>query len=62
MTNMWQFFTYDLKNRPISYGESGRRFGINPGSAGIEGKNLPRTALLVDTYEKSFIYLTDEEG
>ena len=62
MTNMWQFFTVERKNQPISYGESGQRFGINPGSAGIEGKNLPRTALLLDTYEKTFTYLTDEEG
>lgn len=62
MVNMWQFFTYDQKNRPVSYGDSTRRYGINPGSAGIEGKNVPRTALLLDTYEKNFTYLIDEEG
>ena len=61
MVNMWQFFTYDQHNRPISYGTNGQRFGINPGSAGIEGKNLPRTALLLDTGEKTFTYLIDEE-
>lgn len=61
MVNMWQFFTYDKRNRPISYGISGQRFGINPGSAGIGAKNLPRTALLLDTGEKTFTYLIDEE-
>ncbi len=61
MVNMWQFFTMDLRNRPIPYGEGGRRFGINPGSAGISGKNLPGTAVLLDTEQKTFTYLTDEE-
>ena len=61
MINMWQFFTKDLVNNPISYGDSSQRYGINPGSAGIEGKNLPRTAVLLDTYEKTFTYLIDEE-
>lgn len=60
MVNMWQFFTLDQKNRPISYADSGRRYGINPGSAGIEGKNTPRTAVLLDTKEKTFTYLIDE--
>ncbi len=62
MVNMWQFFTYDQKNHPVFYGDCSRRWGINPGSAGIEGKNIPRTALLLDTYEKTFTYLIDEEG
>lgn len=62
MVNMWQFFTTGLRNKVIDYGESGQRFGINPGSAGIEGKHTPRTAVLLDTGEKNFTYLTDGEG
>ncbi len=61
MVNMWQFFTDDLRDRPVSYGIEGQRFGINPGSAGIGTKNHPRTALLLDTGEKTFTYLIDEE-
>lgn len=60
--NMWQFFTPDLENRPISYGDSSQRFGINPGSAGIETRRFPRTAVLLDTAEKTFTYLVDIEG
>lgn len=60
MVNMWQFFTPQQKNRPISYDDRNRRYGINPGSAGIEGKNTPRTAILLDTKEKTFTYLVDE--
>ena len=61
MVNMWQFFTTELKDRPISYGESSRRFGINPGSAGIRTKRFPRTAVLLDTAEKTFMYMVDTE-
>ncbi len=61
MLTMWQFFTPDLKGRPIPYGNGKQRFGINPGSAGIKTKNTPRTAILLDTNEKTFTYLTDEE-
>ena len=61
MVNVWQFFTPEQVNVPVSYGDSSQRFGINPGSAGIAGKNLPRTALLLDTNEKTFTYLIDEE-
>ena len=61
MVNMWQFFTMDLKNRPITYGDSRQRFGINPGSAGIETRRFPRTAVLLDTAEKTFTYLVDIE-
>ena len=61
MVNMWQFYTDQLKDTPVSYGDEALRFGINPGSAGIAEKNHPRTALLLDTGEKTFTYLTDEE-
>ena len=61
MVNMWQFFTPAMQNRPIDYGTPGQRFGINPGSAGIVRKRTPRTAVLLDTKEKNFVYLTDEE-
>ncbi len=61
MVNMWQFFTPDLAGREYRYGEGRRRFGINPGSAGIAGRKTPRTALLLDTAERTFMYLTDEE-
>ena len=61
MVNVWQFFTPEQAEKPISYGDSRQRFGINPGSAGITGKNMPRTALLLDTNEKTFTYLIDEE-
>lgn len=62
MVNMWQFFQPDLKDRPISYGDSSRRYGINPGSAGIETRRFPRTAILLDTAEKTFTYIVDIEG
>ena len=62
MVNMWQFFTTDMRNCPISYGNRGQRFGINPGTAGIETKRFPRTAVLLDTAEKTFTYLVDIEG
>lgn len=62
MVNMWQFFTMDMRNRPISYGDSSQRFGINPGSAGIETRRFPRTALLLDTAQKTFTFLVDTEG
>ena len=61
MVNMWRFFTMDLVNRPICYGDSGLRFGINPGSAGISSRRFPRTAILLDTAEKTFTYLVDIE-
>ena len=61
MINIWQFFTPAQANRPISYGDSKQRFGINPGTAGVAGKRFPRTALLLDTYEKTFTYLIDIE-
>ena len=59
--NMWQFFTAEMRERPIRYGDSSRRFGINPGSAGIETRRFPRTAVLLDTEEKTFMYLVDRE-
>ena len=59
--NMWQFFTMELKDRPISYGDSSQRYGINPGTAGIETRRFPRTAVLLDTAEKTFMYLVDTE-
>lgn len=62
MVNMWQFFTTDLQNCPISYGDSSQRYGINPGSAGIETRRFPRTAVLLDTVDKTFTYLVDTEG
>lgn len=58
---MWQFFTMELKDRPISYGDSSQRYGINPGTAGIETRRFPRTAVLLDTAEKTFTYLVDTE-
>ena len=61
MLTMWQYLTPELQGRPIPYGNPRQRFGINPGSAGIKGKNTPRTAILLDTNEKTFTYLTDEE-
>lgn len=61
MINLWQIFTPALAGRPISYGDPRQRFGINPGTAGIWGKRYPRTALLLDTYEKTFTYLIDQE-
>ena len=61
MINLWQFFPPDRANQPISYGDSNQRYGINPGSAGIAWRGLPRTALLLDTNEKTFTYLIDEE-
>ena len=61
LVNVWQFFTPELADRPVSYGDSSQRYGINPGSAGIAGKNFPRTAMLLDTNEKTFTYLIDEE-
>ncbi len=61
MVSMWQFFTPDLAGREYSYGDGRRRFGINPGSAGIAGRKIPRTALLLDSAAETFMYLTDEE-
>ena len=61
MINVWQLFTPAIANRPISYGDSSQRYGINPGTAGIAGKKQPRTAILLDTSEKTFTYLIDEE-
>lgn len=61
MKNMWQFFTMDMQGRAIRYGDPGQRFGINPGSAGIETGRFPRTAVLLDTYQKTFTYLVDME-
>lgn len=61
MVNMWQFFTPEMKDRPVSYGNGGQRFGINPGTAGIETKRFPRTAVLLDTAERTFTYLVDTE-
>ena len=61
MKNMWQFFTTDQANRPINYGDRRQRFGINPGSAGIQTQRFPRTAILLDTAEKTFSYLLDIE-
>lgn len=61
MINIWQFFTPAKAEQPISYGDSRQRFGINPGTAGVGGKRFPRTALLLDTYEKTFTYLVDIE-
>lgn len=60
--NMWQFFRIEMDNHPISYGDSSQRYGINPGSAGIETRRFPRTAVLLDTAEKTFMYLVDKEG
>lgn len=61
MVNMWQFFTTELKERPINYGDSRVRYGINPGTAGIRTRRFPRTAVLLDTAEKTFMYLVDTE-
>ena len=61
MVNMWQFFTAELKGRPINYGDSRVRYGINPGTAGIRTRRFPRTAVLLDTAEKTFMYLVDTE-
>lgn len=61
MVSMWQHFTPDLAGREYSYGDGRRRFGINPGSAGIAGRKTPRTALLLDSAAQTFMYLTDEE-
>ena len=62
MKNMWQHFTLSMQNRPISYGDSTLRFGINPGTAGIKTRRFPRTALLLDTTRKNFTYLVDTEA
>lgn len=61
MVNMWQFFTMNMVNRPICYGDTGQRFGINPGTAGIKTRRFPRTAVLLDTENKTFMYLVDTE-
>ncbi len=61
MTNMWRYLTRDMIGKPISYADRNLRFGINPGSAGVYRFRVPRTALLLDTGEKTFTYLADEE-
>lgn len=61
MINMWRYFTPEQAGEDICYGGGNLRFGINPGSAGVEGKNMPRTAVLLDSNEKLFRYLTDTE-
>lgn len=61
MLAMWQVFTPDQAGAPFSYSSPALRFGINPGSAGIADEKMPRTALLLDTQEKTFTYIIDED-
>ena len=62
MMSMWRMFESGMAGHPISYANKRLRYGINPGSAGILANGLPRTAVLLDTNEKTFTYLTDDEG
>jgi predicted phosphodiesterase len=57
--NMWRIFSPEMARTPIYYGNENQRFGINPGSAGITQMNFPRTAIILDTKEKTFQYIVD---
>ena len=58
--NMWRMFSPDMAENPIYYGNENQRYGINPGSAGINQKNFPRTAIILDTKAKTFQYIIDD--
>lgn len=60
--NMWRVFTPEMAEKPLSYKNGGYRYGINPGSAGIENGNIPRTGVVLDTAEKTFQFIIDSEN
>jgi predicted phosphodiesterase len=59
---LWMQFTPSLTDRIIRYDNGIQRFGINPGSAGVATQRILRTAVLLDTDEKTFRFITDEES
>ncbi len=60
MVTMWRVFSKNMLETTIDYSNENQRFGINPGSAGISVNGSPRTAILMDTKERVFQYLTDD--
>ena len=61
LVTMWRMFSIEMSEVPVYYGHENQRFGINPGSAGIAQRNIPRTAMILDTAEKTFQYIIDED-
>lgn len=59
--NIWLQFTPSITEQKIEYGNGMQRFGINPGSAGAEYGDFPRTALILDTEEQTFQFIADQE-